>query len=214
MPNMEKLLNQISIEITCDRTVQLFLSKIDLDYAYGKIRLSEETSRQCVFALTGGNFSGYYRFKKGFYGLADIPTIFQEKIDRILEYCTPAWLDDIIVVTRGSKQDHEKKLFDVLNKLEKAGYRASKKKSEFFMNETEWLGHEINENGIKPNEVEAILKLKAPENTKDLKSFLGAIQYMTKFQTKLSERTGRLRKLLKKMNHGNVDRNKKRISTG
>ena len=108
MPNMENLLNQISVEITRDRTVQLFLSKIDLDYAYGQMKLSEETSRQCVFALTGGNFSGYYRFKKGVYGLADIPTIFQEKIDRKLEYCTPACLDDIIVVTRGNKQDHEK----------------------------------------------------------------------------------------------------------
>ena len=164
------------------------------------MKLSEETSRQCVFALTGGNFSGYYRFKKGFYGLADIPTIFQGKIDRTLEYCTPTWLDEIIVVTRGSKQDHEKKFFDVLDKLEKAGYRASKKKSEFFMKETKRLGHEINENGIKPNEekVESILKLKAPENTKDLKSFLGAIQCMAKFLPKLSERTDRLRKLLKK----------------
>ena len=94
MPNMEDLLNQISVEITRARTTQLFLSKIGLDYAYGQMKLSKETSRQCVFALTGGNFSGYYRFKKGFYGLADIPTIFQEKIDRTLEYCTPAWLDD------------------------------------------------------------------------------------------------------------------------
>ena len=76
IPNMEVLLNQISVEITRDRTVQLFISKIDLDYAYGQMKLSEETSRQCVFALTGGNFSGYYRFKKGFYGLADIPTFF------------------------------------------------------------------------------------------------------------------------------------------
>ena len=42
------------------------------------------------------------------------------------------------------------------------------------------------------------MKLKAPENTKDLKSFLGAIQYMVKFLPKLSERTDRLRKLLKK----------------
>ena len=200
MLNMEELLNLISVEITRDRTPQLFMSKIDLDYAYGQMKLSEETSQQCVFALTGGNFSGYYRFKKGFYGLADIPTIFQEKIDRTLEYCTPAWLDDIIVVTRGSKQDHEKKLFDVLNKFEKAGYRASKRKSKFLINQTKWLGHEIDENGIKPNEekVEAILRLKAPENTKELKSFLGAIQYMAKFLPKFSERTGKLRKLLKK----------------
>ena len=146
MPNMEELLNQISVEITKDRTKELRFSKIDLDYANGQVMLSQETSRQCVFAITGGNFSGYYRFKKGFYGLADIPTIFREKIDRILEYCTPAWLDDIIVVTRGDQKDHEKKLFDVLRKLENAGYRANEKKSELSQNKMKWLGHEIDEN--------------------------------------------------------------------
>ena len=61
MPNILEILNQIPVEITRGRTVQLFLSKIDLDYAYGQLKLSEETSRQCVFALTGGTFSGYYR---------------------------------------------------------------------------------------------------------------------------------------------------------
>ena len=60
MPNMEELLNQISVEITKDRTKELRISKVDLDYAYGQMMLSEETSRQCVFAITGGNFSGYY----------------------------------------------------------------------------------------------------------------------------------------------------------
>ena len=86
-----------------------------------------------------------------------------------------------------------------MNKLEKAGYRAGKRKSECSMNQTKWLRHEIDENGIKPNEekVEAILKLNQPENTKELKSFLGAIQYMAKFLPKLWERTDRLRKLLK-----------------
>ena len=197
---MEELLNQISVGITRDRTMQLFISKLDLDYAYGQKKLSEETSRQCVFALTGGTFSGYYRFKKRFYGLADIPTIFQGTIDRTLGYCTPAWLDDIIIVTRGSKQDHEEKLIDVLNNLEKAGNRASKKKSEFFMKQTKWLGHEIEENGIKPNEknLEAILKLNPPENYQRIKIISRAIQYMAKFLPKLSERTDRLRKFLKK----------------
>ena len=63
-----------------------------------------------------------------------------------------------------------------------------------------WLGYEIVENGIKPNEekVEAILKLEPTKNTKELKSFLGAIQYMAKVLPKLSEKTDRLRKLLKK----------------
>ena len=67
------------------------------------------------------------------------------------------------------------------------------------MNRTKWLGHEIDENGIKPKEekIEAIQKLNPPRNTKELKSFLGAIQYMAKFLPKLSKQTDRLRKLLK-----------------
>ena len=88
MPNMEEVLNQISEETTCDRALQLFISKNELDYAYGQMKLSDETNRQRVFAITGGKISGYYRFKKGFIGLADLPTIFQDKIDRTLEYCT------------------------------------------------------------------------------------------------------------------------------
>ena len=63
-----------------------------------------------------------------------------------------------------------------------------------------WLGHEIDEEGIKPNKekVKAILDLKHPENPKQLKLFLGAIQYLAKFLPRLSERTDKLRKLLKK----------------
>ena len=64
MSNMEELLNQISVEITGDQTAQLFISKIDLDYTYGRMKLSEERSRQGVFAITWENFSGYNRFKK------------------------------------------------------------------------------------------------------------------------------------------------------
>ena len=55
----------------------------------GKKGQTKETSQHCVFAITGAKFSGYYQFKKGFYGLADIPTLCQDKIDRTIGYCTP-----------------------------------------------------------------------------------------------------------------------------
>ena len=104
------------------------------------------------------------------------------------------------MVTRGDRKEHEKKLFDIFRKLEKAGYRPSKRKSEFFLKKSKWLGHEIDKTGIKPNKekVKAILELKHPENQKQLKSFLGAMQYLAKFLPRLSERTERLRRLLKK----------------
>ena len=68
------------------------------------------------------------------------------------------------------------------------------------MNRIKRLGHEIDENGKKPNEekVEAISKLEPPKNTKEVKAFLGEIQYMAKFLPKLSERTDRLQKSLRK----------------
>ena len=100
MPIMEELINQISVEITSDRTKALILSKVDLDNAYGQMKLAKETRKQCVFAITGGKINSYCRFKTGFYGQADIPTKFQGKIDRTLRYSTPAWLDEKILVTR------------------------------------------------------------------------------------------------------------------
>ena len=54
-----------------------------------RLRTDETGSRNkqtlCnYFAITGENLNGFYRFLKSCYGPADIPTIFQEKTDRIL----------------------------------------------------------------------------------------------------------------------------------
>ena len=166
----------------------------------GQAKLSAEASRHCVFSIIGGEFTGHYQFKKGFYGLADIPTVFQEHIDKVVEFKTPVWLDDIICVTNGTIEEHERELREVLTKLQEAGYRASERKTELFKKELTWLGYLINQNRVKPIQykTDAITKLKAPTNTKELKSFLGLIQHLSKFLNNLSKKTDRMRKLLKK----------------
>ena len=118
MPDMEKLISRISRKIVDGPADEIWISKLDLDYAYGQLLLSREARNLCILAITGG----YYRFLKGFYGSAEIPTIFQEKIDQTLEHKHPGWLDDIIVVTKGSKEQHKRELTDVLTRLENAGY--------------------------------------------------------------------------------------------
>ena len=134
--------------------------------------------------------------------MADILTIFQEKIDQTLENKHPAWLDDILIVTKGTKEQHKRELTDVLNKLENASYRLSENKSEFFKPEIEWVGHKIDQNGIRPlqDKLKAIQELKEPKNEKELKTFLGAIQYLSKYIENLSAQTDSLRLLLKKNN--------------
>ena len=134
MPNMEELISKISAEITKSNG-ELWMSKIDLDYAYGQAKLSKNAAKHCVFSINGGDFTGHYRFKKGFYGLSDIPTVFQEHIDKVLEFKTPVWLDDIICVINGTIDKHEREVREVLNKIQNAGYRAREKKTELFKQE-------------------------------------------------------------------------------
>ena len=76
MPNMEELISKISRKISEEKEGEIWLTKLDFDYAYGHIKLDDETKNLCIFTITGEEFTGYYRFLKGFYGLADIPTIF------------------------------------------------------------------------------------------------------------------------------------------
>ena len=96
MPNMEKLISRRSRKISEEKEGEIHITKLDFDYAYGQLRLDEQRRKLCIFTVTGGEFTGYYRFLKGLYGLTDIPTIFQERIDKTLEFKHPAWLDDII----------------------------------------------------------------------------------------------------------------------
>ena len=79
MPNMDELLNQISSELSKNELDPIWITIIDLDYSYGQMKLSPETSKHCNFAITGEKINGYYRFLKGFYGPVDIPPFSRRK---------------------------------------------------------------------------------------------------------------------------------------
>ena len=113
---------------------------------------------------------------------------------------TPSWLDDIIIVTRGTIEKHESEVKEKMRKLDEAGYRLHTKKCEFFKKEAEWVGHQISQDGIRPlqDKLEAITKINIPKNEKELKSFLGAIQLLSKYIKNLSAQTDLLRNLLEK----------------
>ena len=95
--------------------------------------------------------------------------LFQEHIDMVPEIKTPVWLDDIICVTNGTIEEHGQELYDVLSKLQEAGYRGTEKKAELLKEDLTWLAYQITKNEVKPikDKTEAITKLKAPINTKE-----------------------------------------------
>ena len=89
-----------------DKNMPFWASAIDLDYAFGQVEPDENAAKHCVIAIVGGDCTGHYRFNRGFYGLADMPVVFQDKSDKVLDGSAPAWQDDMIVVTKGTMAEH------------------------------------------------------------------------------------------------------------
>ena len=133
-----------------------------------------------------------------------MPATFQKTIDKTLEGISSkfAFLDDILVITKGTIKEHESELDKILQKLDAEGLAISLQKCEFAKNTFEWLGFTITPTGITPlvTKTEAIMKLDNPKTLKQLRSFLGSIHHPTKFIPNLAELSEPLRPLLKRNN--------------
>ncbi len=79
-----------------------------------------------------------------------------------------------------------------------AGLKINATKSIFCAQETEYLGYILTRNGIKPQpkKVQAILVLNFPNNIKELRQFLGMVQYCRDMWQKCSEMLASLTNLV------------------
>ena len=71
----------------------------------------------------------------------------------------------------------------VLELLRKEKLYAKFSKCEFWLREVQFLGHAINENGVKvdPAKIEAVMKWEPPKNPIEIRSFLGLAGYYRRF---------------------------------
>ena len=111
MPNIDSLIDFISQHINdSNQGDNVYFSTIHLKYAYSQLKLHPDISRHCNFNIIFGDSTGTYRFKTGSYGLTDMPAGFQKAMDYTLVGLTNTYcfLDDIIVVSKRSKESHIK----------------------------------------------------------------------------------------------------------
>ncbi len=89
------------------------------------------------------------------------------------------YLDDLLITTKGSLEDHLEKLSMVLTRLQDAGLKINANKSNFCTLEMEYLGYILTRDGIEPqpNKVQGMLALAPPRNIKELHRFLEMVQY-------------------------------------
>ena len=131
---------------------------------------------------------GKYRYKRLPMGLKCSPDWAQATMEAVmsgLEQDTDTYIDDIGCFSpeQNSKQaewDHHVNLLDqVLRRLQDNNFAINPLKCEWAVKETDWLGYWLTPTGLKPwkKKIDAILKMDRPRNAKQLKSFLGSVNF-------------------------------------
>jgi hypothetical protein len=98
-------------------------------------------------------------------------------------------MDSLLIITRGILDKHLQKLETVLTRLCEARLKVNVAKSLFCTHEIEYLGYILTREGIKPQpkKVQTILTLNLPNNVKELRHFLGMLQYYRDMWARRSE---------------------------
>ena len=164
-----------------------YATALDLNMGYYTIRLDPEASEICTIIFPWGKYS-YKRLPMGFGGSADIFQAQMMDLMASLEYVR-AYIDDLLIITRGTLDDHIEKIEIVLARLRDAGLKVNAAKSFFCTHEIEYLGYILTREGIKPQnkKVQVILALNSPNSVKELRHFLGMVQYYRDMWVKRSE---------------------------
>ena len=87
------------------------------------------------------------------------------------------------------EQDHDKAFTQLLVTAKKINIKLNFDKIQYKQKEVEFFGETYTTQGHKPSDtkVKAITEMPKPENLKDLQTFLGMMQYLSKFSPRIAE---------------------------
>lgn len=164
-----------------------FLSKIDVQDAYYRIRIREGEEWKTAFRTRYGHFE--YMVMP--FGLTNAPATFQSYIHTalygLLDTICIAYLDDILIFSK-TREEHTKHLSLVLERLRKAQLFVKASKCSFYKLQVEFLGFIVGQNGISmdPERVRAIQEWEQPTSYRDIQVFLGFCNFYRRFIEKYS----------------------------
>ena len=172
-------------------------TKLDLSHAYQQVLLDED-SRKYVTITT---HKGLYRYTRLPFGIASAPAVFQRIMEQILQGIpnVVVYIDDLLITGR-DEAVHLKVLRQVLERLREFGLRLKRSKCKLMQPSVEYLGYRIDSQGLHTmaDKVAAIQEAPRPQNVKELRAFLGLVQYYGRFVPRLSMHAYPLNQLLRK----------------
>ena len=112
-----------------------FATSLDLNMGYFTVRLDPDSQKICTIITPWGKYQ-YLRLPMG---VNVSPDIFQEKMSILMDGLefVRTYLDDLLVISNSTFEDHLRQLSTVLQRLHRAGLKINAEKSSFFSPEIE-----------------------------------------------------------------------------
>lgn len=177
-----------------------FFSTLDINSAFWSIPLKIEDRKKTAFVTQENHF----QWTCLPFGLKTSPAIFQRILSSIirkhkLSHFTVNFIDDILVFSQ-TFSEHMEHLSLLLEAISKEGFRLKFSKCNFAQDSVKYLGHIIKNNTVTPlkDNLIAIKKFPVPKTKKNVRQFLGKINFYGKYIPNISVILDPLHNLLRK----------------
>ena len=162
-----------------------YFSIFDARSGLWNIKLDHESS----LCTTFNSPHGRYRFLRLPLGLICAQDVFQKKIDETFgDLPAVTGIADDIVIYGYDLGDHDTNLRAVMERARETGLRFNADKCKIRGTEISFFGNIIRASGPEqdPREIEAITKVDPSQSLADLQTFLGMVQFLSRFVPKLA----------------------------
>ena len=176
IPNIDQMLRRIG------KLKARFFGSMDLTQGYHQAPISLSTRIYTAFIL----FCGLYQFTRLPFGPKRAPSYFQEQMASVLVgliyFICEMYLDDILVFGQ-TEEEFLLNLRTVFVRLDKHDLKLKAPKCAFGFQEIEWVGKVVSSEGLKMSRtrIQKLLDFPQPIIYKQLKSFLGFVNYFRDF---------------------------------